>query len=127
MSAKNTEAKRINPVRLAKTKNGLTALAQLQGYDPHRIELSPAALVRISKDLADAVAEELAANNAAAKARDKAVAAEWAAYNFLIDAVDEVAGQYGSNSDEYASLGYKKKSEYKKTAPGRGKSNKKDQ
>ena len=46
-------------------------------------------------------------------ARDDAVAAEWAFHDWILGARDQVKAQYGPNSNQYQSIGLKKKSEYK--------------
>ncbi len=117
MPVKDTQAKRLSPARLAKTTNALTAITQLKDYNPSRKDYGPDQTKAIQKSLKDAQDAELAAQNALDKARDAAAKSEWAAYNFSLTATEQVMGQYGSSSDEYASLGYKKKSEYKKGAP----------
>lgn len=118
MPIKDTEARRISPTKLQKTKDTLTAITQLTDYAPARKDYGADKVAAINKSLTDTRVTEVAAENALAKARDAAAKAEWAAYNFTLTAAEQVMGQYGSSSDEYASLGYKKKSEYKKSTPG---------
>ena len=67
--------------------------------------------------MAAAQEAEVAADVALKTARDQATAAEWAFHNIILDSKDQVAAQYGKDSDEYQALGLKKKSEYK--TPGR--------
>ncbi len=117
MPVKNTEAKRVPAAKLDKTRTGLTALGQITGYNPQRKEFGADKVAGLNKTLSDTSAAEIAAKNALDKARDAAAKAEWDAYNFMQGAAEQVMGQYGSDSDEYASIGYKKKSEYKKTIP----------
>ena len=54
-------------------------------------------------------------------ARDGAAGAEWDFHEMILGAKDQVKAQFGPDSNEYQSLGLKKKSEYKKgrrkTAP----------
>lgn len=97
----------------------LTAISQLKDYKPHRTDFASDKISFHQDLMRTAREQEIAAENALAKARDAATKAEWDAYNFSLAAAEQVMGQYGSSSDEYASLGYKKKSEYKKTAPGK--------
>ncbi len=118
MAQKSTQTKGLNTAKLAQTKAGLSALANLKDYNPQRKDYSPEKLTTVNKTLTDAEAAEISARNAYEKARDAHVAAQWSAWNFYQGAAESVVGQYGSSSDEYASLGYKKKSEYKKKTPG---------
>ncbi len=117
MPVKNTEAKRLEPAKLQKAKDGITALGQISGYNPQRKEYGADKVAALSTALTTTGAAEIAAKNAWDKARDAAVKAEWDVHNFMQGASEQVQGQYGSDSDEYASIGYKKKSEYKKGTP----------
>ncbi len=125
MAIKNTEGKPLAPGKMTQLKTGLTSLAALKDYKPQRQEYTHSKLAAVSKALDDAAKAEHHARTAYDKARDAHVAAQWDAWNFYQGAAESVIGQYGSSSDEYASLGYKKKSEYKKTIP-RKKAAKKD-
>jgi hypothetical protein len=49
-------------------------------------------------------------------ARGALVAAQWKYHNALIGAGDQVSAQYGKDSNEWQSLGKKKKSEFKARA-----------
>ncbi len=118
MPVKSTESKPLNPAKLEQTKKGLASLSSLKDYAPQRKEYGQDQLSIINNSLTEAYTAENNAKDAYDKARDAHVAAQWAAWNFYQGAGESVIGQYGANSDAYASLGYKKKSEYKKTAPG---------
>lgn len=50
---------------------------------------------------------------ASKNAKDDAKAAEWAFHNFELSVKNQVAAQFGVDSNEYQSLGLKKKSERK--------------
>ncbi|MBI3363815.1 MAG: hypothetical protein HY033_02795, partial [Ignavibacteriae bacterium] len=58
-------------------------------------------------------AEKLAGDALKAK-RDAAVAAELAFHQAMLGVKEQVIAQYGKNSDQVASLGLKKKSEYRR-------------
>jgi hypothetical protein len=47
------------------------------------------------------------------------VALQWQQHTWVIGAREQIAAKFGKNSDQYAAAGLKKKSEYKKTAPGK--------
>lgn len=115
MSVKDTQAKRLSPARLAKAKNAATTLTDMPDYNPQRKEYEASIAAALEASLDKSSKAELKAQQVLDAARDKAAADEWALYNFMLGAAEQVAGQYGSNSDEFASLGYKKKSEYKKS------------
>lgn len=117
MAQKDTQARRITPLKLDKATRTLTAITQMGNYKPQRTAYGLAETKDIQLKLKAAHDAEQAALAAYNKARDAANKAEWDAYDFSLTAAEQVMGQYGSDSDEYASLGYKKKSEYKKTYP----------
>lgn len=118
MAIKDTQSKRLPAARLEKARFTLTAISQLRDYAPHRKEFGADKVIFHQDALRLSREAEIAAENALAKARDAAAKAEWDAYNFSITTAEQVMGQFGSSSDEYSSLGYKKKSEYRKSAPG---------
>jgi len=122
MAQKDSRIRRLTPKRVAINKDGLIAVKRLKNYAPQRQEFSHLNLKTLEEAMAKAHEEEIAAKNAYDKARDAAVAMEWEMHDFFQGAAEAVLGQFGSNSDEYASLGFKKKREYKKTAPRKGKS-----
>lgn len=117
MPQKDTQTRRIPPLRLQKAKDALTTLATLSDYKPQRPEYAKDKVVTLQQQLQEAHEAELAAEKALDKARDAAAKAEWDVYNFMQGAAEQVIGQYGTSSDEYAALGYKKKTEYKRAAP----------
>ena len=83
-------------------------------YTPARAEFS-AALVASAE--AEALAAQEAERDAIAAldaARDKARIAEHKRHDLLVGATEQVAAQFGKNSDEYQGLGLKKKAEYGK-------------
>ena len=57
--------------------------------------------------------DEVQKQTAADAARDDAVAEEWNFHDYILGVKDQVKAQYGPDSNEYQSLGMKKKSEYK--------------
>jgi hypothetical protein len=116
MPVNKTEAKRLEPAKLQKANDGLTALGQISDYNPQRKEYGGDKIKGLTDVLKLTGEAEIAAKNNLDKARDAASKAEWAVYDFMHGAAEQVQGQYGSDSDEYASIGYKKKSQYKKPA-----------
>ena len=54
-----------------------------------------------------------------AAARDNACAAEWAFHELLLVVKDQVRAQFGPSSNEWQSLGQKKKSEIRRQASGK--------
>ena len=74
----------------------------------------------VKSNWADLEAAQLAEAQAKAAydaARDNAVKAEWDFHNLILGVKDQVASQFGRDSNEYQALGLKKKSERK--APAR--------
>lgn len=111
--AKN-ETKRIRPVILQEDRDALSAIkgfkdpvykAANPDYDIDKLQAAQSAVVA-AREI------EVQKQNEADDARDATVAAEWAFHNIILGSKDQVKAQYGDDSDEYAGLGLKKKSEY---------------
>lgn len=120
MSVKSTRTRRMSPKRLVIVQDGLLAADVLEGYNPARQDYSPRRLNEMRSYLQKMQDKEEVARNAYEAARDAAIKAEWEASDFLIEVGNQVKAQYGDNSDEYASLGYKKKGAYKKASVKKG-------
>jgi len=101
----------------------LTAVKALTNYTPANPDYTLVKMEGIKTALTTLQADEVVAKNAWEAARDNAGAQEWVFHNAMLEAKTQVEAQYGKNSNEYQSLGLKKKSEYKrpkrrpKTAP----------
>ena len=110
--AKNENRPLSAPVLLA-DDDTLAALKTVSGYQPfnpgHSVETLTAkqAAMRAANDV------EVQAQAALDAAHDAAVAAQWDYHNGILGAKETVIGQFGSNSDQVAALGLKKKSERK--------------
>ncbi|HEX8501979.1 MAG TPA: hypothetical protein VF659_15455 [Pyrinomonadaceae bacterium] len=73
--------------------------------------------VKAARDrMDDLLREATQAEATAAAKRDAATAGEWEFHNAILGAKVQVEAQFGSDSDEFASLGMKKKSDYKRPA-----------
>ena len=66
-----------------------------------------------SKPAGDLQTEEAGITKALNDVVDKRIKAEWAFHNYMLGATNQVVAQYADDSNEYESLGYKKKSDYK--------------
>jgi hypothetical protein len=110
--AKN-ETRPLRPAQLAADRNAFDALQGIENYTP----ANPAYTAEKIKALHDRVDEaQREATQAQAEAdakRAAATAAEWEFHNAMLNTKVQVDAQFGSNSDQVASLGMKKKSEYK--------------
>ena len=120
--AKN-QTRRILSAQLAADREAFDALQGIDGYAP----ANPAYTTEKIKALHDRVDEaqrEATQAQAEADAKRAAVtAAEWEFHNAMLGTKVQVDAQFGSNSDQVASLGMKKKSEYKsptRRKPGGG-------
>ena len=117
------EQKRLTPEKLQADLDVLTAVKALTNYTPANPDYTLVKMEGIKTALTTLQADEVVAKNAWDAARDNAVAQEWVFHNAMLEAKTQVEAQYGKNSNEYQSLGLKKKSEYKrpkrkpKTAP----------
>ena len=117
------EQKRLTSEKLQADLDVLTAVKALTNYTPANPDYTLVKMEGIKTALTTLQADEVVAKNAWDAARDNAVAQEWVFHNAMLEAKTQVEAQYGKNSNEYQSLGLKKKSEYKrpkrkpKTAP----------
>ena len=107
---------RISTTILQTDKDALAALEAMPDYDPRHercsVKSAQAALsVMIEKQTIAARAEA-----ASAAARDEAAQAETTFHAIIVGAKEQVRAQYGSDSNEVAALGLKKKSDRKRPA-----------
>lgn len=90
------------------------ALKAIPGYTPHNPAHSVEAATAAYNELRAAEEDVLLAENALAAARDAVMDGRRALRNVIIGAKNEVRVIYGVSSNELASLGIKKKSDYAK-------------
>jgi len=113
--AKN-QTRPVTPAVLKEDREAFDALQGITDYAP----ANPAyktETIKGSRDRMDDLQRELTQIEAAAEAKRSALtAATWEFHNGMLGAKVQVEAQYGSDSDEYASLKLKKKSEYKTPA-----------
>jgi hypothetical protein len=108
------ETKRVRPVIVQEDRDALAAIKGFKGesYTPANDKFTLAKLQAGQDALVAAREIEVQKQNEADEARDKTVAAEWAFHNLMLGGKDQVKAQYGDDSDEYAGMGLKKKSEH---------------
>jgi hypothetical protein len=99
--------------RSSPTTPGLPRLATIEGYAPHDPELKLEAIAATFDELCRP-GGLIRAQVALDAARDKLAHTEHRAHQKMLGAKDSVCSQYGDDSNEYAALGMKKKSERKK-------------
>ena len=112
--AKN-QTKRIAPTILQEDKDTVAAIATLSPtYAPSNAAYSLANLQAALAAMTTAQNTEVQKQGELDAARDAANAKEWVYHNMALEAKQQVAAQYGSDSDQLQAIGLKKKSEYKK-------------
>jgi hypothetical protein len=102
-------------------KEAFDALKAVEGYAPANPAYSVEAITAKRKAMEDKQTAETQAAAAAAATRDDATSSEWEYHDAMLGAKDQVAAQFGKNSNQYQSLGLKKKSEYAKSTGRRAK------
>ena len=116
--AKN-ETKKIDKRTLQEDDDRVVVFKNMADYHPQREEFSLEKITQSDDELT--AAHELVVNLTAQLegAKDAEIAAQWKRRNRLLGGSEQVIAQFGKNSDQYQSLGYKKKSEYssRKTKP----------
>lgn len=103
---------RIAPAQVQKDRDGLEILKSFPDYAPANAAYTTANVAAKRAELDTAHAEELRKEAEMAAARDHTAALEREYHTLMIGVGEQVAAQYGKDSDEYQALGYKKKSEY---------------
>ena len=110
------QTKRIPPATIEGDRNSLAALQAITNYQPVNPNFSTEALTTALSALSNAQRAETQAAAAAASARDAAVKKEWEFHNLVLGMRDQVAAQFGRDSNEIQAVGLKKISEYKSRA-----------
>jgi hypothetical protein len=107
-----TPSKRV-PAQVVADDTGLPRLATIEGYAP----TTPSSSSKRSPPPSTSCADQaglIRAQVALDAARDKLAHTEHRAHQKMLGVKDSVCSQYGDDSNEYAALGMKKKSERKK-------------
>ena len=105
---------RLRPALLQADKDALAALQAIPGYQPMNPAYAVAELESALSAHTQAQAAEVQAQAAYAAARDTAGATERRFHDLMVGMKEQVIAQFGSNSNEVAAIGLKKKSEYKR-------------
>ena len=92
----------------------LTGIRSIASYAPSNPVYAHASLDAADADMKAKQEIERATYVAYISARDNAVESEHRRHVLLLGGGDQVAAQFGKNSNEFQSLGLKKKSEYKR-------------
>jgi hypothetical protein len=108
------ETRRLTQSVLFKNRMTLISIQTLSDYAPTNPMHSPTALAELYQAVEKAQQEEIRTQNAAAAAREAAVAAEWALHNALLGAKAQIVAQYGHDADAVQAIGLKKKSNRKR-------------
>ena len=111
MSDKRT--RRLAPKVLQQDLDALDALDAITDYNPSNAAFSKANALAVRTAMREKQAKEVQDAATAKGSRDGAVNGEWDAHEFVQGVGIQTKAQFGENSDEYASLGFKKKIEYK--------------
>ena len=107
------EVKRIPPSVRQNDLYVMNAIQGVSGYAPVKPELKVEALLVLQQKMFDLQRIEVQKQGEFKAARDNAVKAEHALHQALLAAKDQFRAQFGISSDEYQSIGLKKKNEYK--------------
>lgn len=110
--AKN-QTRRLTSSVLSADREAFDALQGIASYAPANQAYKTETIKAARDRMDDLLREATQAEAAAVAKRDAATAGEWDFHNSMLGAKVQVEAQFGSDSDEYASLGNKKKSEYK--------------
>lgn len=109
----NNRTRRITSAVLREDREAFDALQGITNYAPANPAYATAAIKTLRDRMDDAQRDATQAEATADAKRAAARAAEVDFHGGILGAKVQVEAQFGPNSDEYASLGNKKKSEYK--------------
>lgn len=107
-------SKRLNKNELRDDVNAHAALQAIGDYAPANSAYRTGDVAAARGAMEAAQTLEVQKKAEADAARDDAAAAEIAFHNLILGVKDQVKAQYGADSNEYQSLGMKKKSEYRR-------------
>ena len=110
------ETVRLKPELIVDATTAYQAWQAIPGYKPNNPDYGTEVVKSNRADLEAAQLAEVQAKAAFDAARDNAVKAEWGFHNLILGVKDQVASQFGRDSNEYQALGLKKKSERKPPA-----------
>jgi hypothetical protein len=106
----------VPPSVLSEDREAFDALQGITNYLPANAAYKTET-IKAARDRVDEAQRELTQAEAVVDARRSALTgAQWEFHNGMLGAKVQVEAQFGSDSDEYASLKLKKKSEYKTPA-----------
>ena len=89
------------------------ALQAIAGYAPSNEQFKLANITAGHQTMQENQTSEVQTQAAADAQRDTTAGSEWDFHDMILGAKDQVKAQFGPDSNEYQSLGMKKKSEYK--------------
>ncbi len=108
---------RMSPAELKELRDLHAALQVLPGYNPHDTNATVEALGLLLGTWDGSNTVEVQKENEVSAARDATALVEKALRAMRTTIHTQVGSQYGKDSNQYASLGLKKTSEYKKRGP----------
>ena len=115
------KSRKLSAKVVASDKNTFVNLKAISNYAPANKNFEVATGTAAASEMLTKQDLATQANSAAKTARDNARDSEWNFHEFILGAKSQVAAQFGDDSNEYQSLGLKKKSERKRPAPKKGK------
>jgi hypothetical protein len=102
--------RRLAPKRIKQDVQAFQSLNTVSNYAPMRDEATEAGLQQRYQAMLDSQRQETEAEIQLKASRDQARQAEWEFHGAVLAMKQSVLGQFGPNSDEIQSLGYKRKS-----------------
>lgn len=104
---------RLNKKVLQEDLEAFAALEAITGYTPSNAEFSLVNVTASHTTMNASQTDEVQKQGALDAARDIATDDERAFHNMILGAKTQIKAQFGENSNEFQSLGMKKKEEYK--------------
>lgn len=109
MKKRNRLSKKI----IQQDREAYAALKGITNYNPSNPAFELTEVAGSEQEMNTKQTEEIQKQAIADAARDASADSEWDFHDMILGAKTQVKAQFGVDSDEYASMGMKKKSEYK--------------
>lgn len=105
--------KKLRPSVLQDDLKAFAALQAIGGYTPSNDAYKITNIAADKTQMETDQTAEIQKRAAADAAGDKTCESQWKFHDLMLGAKDQIKAQFGADSDEYASLGLKKKSDYR--------------
>ena len=109
----DSKTRQLSPKQLQEDLDAYYGMLSISGYNPPNASFNSASGQTLFEKMQGSQTKEVQDYAVWQASRDAKVADEWEFHDFVRNMRTQVKAQFGENSDEVATVGLKKKSEYK--------------